>query len=250
VKKTLNIFSYGLKFSHITLETIEAFKTCGVVYCPVFDKVMAAKFSAKFRELGPKLELFSWTGQAHMDKLVLAGFAAQSTVGMLTFGNPAFLNQPFHKLAETAAARGIQTVFFNAVSSIDALITLFRLNLENELRLVETTRFTKKTVLTPGVNTMFFSIHDGSPAGRRSKQVFLSRLSAAYRADAAVYLAACGAGENGEDSLLKSTVGELALLLGRATEKHTLFIPADSWRREGRNNFYGAVDAGKNIMAR
>lgn len=47
--KNLCIFPYGLKFSHITRATLDAFGKCGIVYAPVFDAL-----TAQFPELGRK----------------------------------------------------------------------------------------------------------------------------------------------------------------------------------------------------
>jgi hypothetical protein len=233
--KNLYIFSYGLKFSHITRETLEVFKKCGVVYSPVLDSKSAERFSAKFPDLGRKLKLIELDRRKGMEKTVLDGFKTHDTVGFLTFGNPAFLNGNLHGLARAAESKKITVTFLEAVSSLDALINLFKLNLENELRLIDVSRLNKDTVLTPGANTMFFSLNRlNAPGEAARKRMFLAKVAKAYAPGAAVHLAACCTGEAGGSSLLTGKAGGLAALLAGAGANQTLFIPANSRLRAGR----------------
>lgn len=230
MKKNLYIFSYGLKQAHITLETLGALRKCGVVYTPAVDKISAAKLE----KLMPDLKHIDGMSEKETIRSVLGGFKSHNTVGFLTYGNPMFINGYQHTLAAAASRREIRVKFFEAVSSIDALMTLFNLNLMNELRLIEISRLREETILTPGIDSMFFSAYQlHAPEMMRRKELFLSKAAAAYPADAAVYLAACCVGERGADSfILKSSVKELRSLLGKADKKHTLFIPAAGGRKE------------------
>ena len=128
--------------------------------------------------------------------------------------------------ARAAEARKISVTFLEAVSSLDALINFFALNLENELRLIDASRLNKGTALTPGANTMFFSLNRlNDPAEAARKKLFLAKVAGAYPAGATVHLAACCTGE----------AGGLGALLAEAGANHTLFIPANSRSRAARN---------------
>ncbi len=238
--KNLYIFSYGLKFSHITRETLEVFGKCGIVYTPVFDAVTAARFTAKFPNLGRKLRLIKLDSRKGAEKTVLDGFNGRAAVGFLTFGNPAFLNGNLRALAKAAERKKITVTFLEAVSSVDALINLFKLNLENELRLIDASRINRATVLTPGANTMFFSLNRlNAPEEAVRKKLFLSKVSHAYAPGAAVHLAACCTGDGGGSSLLTGKAGGLKALLAGAGASHTLFIPANSRLRAARKTAPG-----------
>jgi len=237
--KNLYIFSYGLSFSQITLETIAVFKKCDIVYCPVMDKITAEHFTEMFPELGPKIKPFKLSRQKETERIVLGAFRSSNTVGFLTFGNPAFLNGNLHELAGAAARKGIRTAFFSAVSSIDALITLFKLNIENELRLIDISRIRETTVLTPDINTMFFSVNRlNFPEESKRKKMFLTKIAGAYAPDSPVYLAACCANMDNSASVLTGTAGALKSMIAKADPRQTLFIPAASRDHYWQKSFY------------
>lgn len=227
-KKTLYIFSTGLKFDHLTLETISAVKECGRIYSNVLTKSLAAGIA----RLTPRLT--SWTGPvaAKHVKQILKAFETLDTVGFLTCGNPVLLNGFVRELAAAASGKKIRVKVLEAVSSIEALLICFNITLENDgLRLITAEQVVYGAELTPGVDTVFFSPGIlNTPGRRKDKAVFLHKVGAAYPADTRVHLAVFFV--NSEKYSVKSDkIKNLPSLLSKATLQHTMYVPGAKSRR-------------------
>lgn len=232
VKKTLYGLSYGLKFTHLTLETVSVLKRCGAVYSCSLDKIMASKLAKLTQELvvlPPATR--SRSRAAAVVKTVLNGFRKHDVIGFLTYGSPVLISDLMRELALTAGKRGIEVKFLEAVSSIESLLICFDLTLKTELRLLTAESVIAGADLSPRVDTLFFSSGElNVPGKRKDREKFLSKIAAAYPADAVAHLAVFFSNSDGY-SVVSDQIRNLPSLLARAKPQHTMFIPAVSARR-------------------
>ncbi len=224
-KKTLCIFSFGLKPSQITEETAAAIKGCAEVYCSCLDG-QTAKFFSRYC---PDIKLSADCSFPKTIKAVLKAFKRRDTVGFLTYGNPLFVHPPTVDLAAAARRRKIQVRIFDAVSSLDSLVNIFGADYTLfDLRLVVASTFhgESRGFFTPQLDTMFFVIYlIACEAGPELRARFIKAAARAYPAHAPAFLAECDS-ISGKKNIIKGCVGDLEQLLGRANNRHTLFIPA------------------------
>ncbi len=223
--KKLYIFSYGLYPGQVTLETLAAMRRCGAVYTHSLDKATARKFEG----LAPGLRLTAGLDRRGTALAAIAALENNDTVGFLTYGNPLFLNQTAAEVLKAAAGVKAEVRVFAAVSSLDALVNLFRLNRFSTrgLRLVDAAASIDKPFFTPDMDTLVF-VPDvlNLPANGACKKRFIAAAVKTYPRAAAVYLADCASIANRSDRVIKGKIGALAVLLAKVNERHSLFIPA------------------------
>ncbi len=223
--KKLYIFSYGLYPEQITLETLAAMRECGEVYSHCLD----AGSARLFRRYAPRLRL---TGRLGLESTAAAAAAALDrcdTVGFLTYGNPLFINQTVPLLAAAAAGKKAEVRIFSAVSSFDALVALFGLNVfpTAGLRLLDAGTWNAAQEFRPEMSTLVFVVDRLLRPGDEARlEAFAAAARAAYPAGAPAYLADCASIVSRDAKVIDGTVGRLASLLRKANERHTLFIPA------------------------
>lgn len=222
--KKIYIFSYGLYPRQITLETLTALRECGEVYSHSLDAGLAGKFA----NLVPGLRLTPCR-QNKAAGAVAAGLRKHSVVGLLTYGNPLFLNRTAAELIKAAGKGRTKVRVFAGVSSIDAIINLFNLNPYSPrgLRLVDVGSCLRGPAFTPEMDTLFFVPYLlNAPGNSGSRTEFLRAAKKAYPASAAAWLADCASISCSKGKKLRGKISGLPALLKKLHERHTIFIPA------------------------
>ncbi|OGS06943.1 MAG: hypothetical protein A2270_00715 [Elusimicrobia bacterium RIFOXYA12_FULL_51_18] len=220
--KTLYGISHGIKFNHLTLETIAVLRKCDRVYSNALDEATASNIS----RLTADLVLLPRANNAACVKTILQGFRTHDTIGFLTYGNPAFISSTIHALSVAAAKKNIRVKLLEAVSSIDSLLIHFNLTLESELRLLTVGNVADGAELTPETDTLFFCVGSLNASGHKKKRTqFLSKIASAYPPEKRVFLAAFFVNSDGH-SVINGTIEELPTLMAKVSSQHTLFIPA------------------------
>lgn len=221
--KKLYIFSYGLHPGQVTLETLAAMRECGAVYSHCLDAAAKEQFSRFAR----RLTAVDGRDRRGAAKIVVRALEKYDTVGFLTYGNPLFLNRTADELM-AAAGKKAEVKVFAAVSSFDGLVNMFNLNKLSPagLRVADTAALLHKPVFTPDTDTLFFVPYAlNLPGNETCRAAFAAGLRAAYPPSAPVYLAECGAG-SAKDKAVKGRVSDIAALLAKLNERHTIFVPA------------------------
>ncbi len=108
----------GLCPEQITLETISALRKCGKVYLTCIRKEQAGLLLSLF----PKAELVSAIPFEVLILKVMGGFLKHDMVGVLDYGDPAFLCAFSGRLKEECLKAGAGFSEYRAVSSLTALI--------------------------------------------------------------------------------------------------------------------------------
>jgi hypothetical protein len=227
--KRLFLLSYGLRPEQLTAETAVLLRRCGAVFTRALDKVSAARLPGGC----PNLVLLEGAGTREAERAVLAAFEMHEEVGYLTYGHPLLRNGNLQRLAGLAERRGVAVAVLDAVSSFDALLSLFGLTVETELRVVNASNFGPGVKLSPEADTFFYSADLlNSPGEAARKSAFLAAAAKAYPPRAAVFVASCYSGVEGF-RVRKGAVAGLPRLLAGTGRQDTLFIPGREWRREG-----------------
>lgn len=223
--KTLYLFSYGLRPSQLTLEALAVMKKCAEVYTHCLDPVSAMRF----RDIAPSLRLNTGLGREATARAAAAALDRHDAVGFLTYGNPLFLNQTAAEVLKAAARKGASVRVVPGVSSFDALVNVFRLNKfsPHGLRVVDAASLGADQQFTPGMDTLVFVPDTLNCAGREpAREKFIVGAAEAYPPSAPAFLAECASICSEKDAVTEGTVGGLRLLLEKAHERHTLFLPA------------------------
>ncbi|MCX5784332.1 MAG: SAM-dependent methyltransferase [Elusimicrobia bacterium] len=224
-RKTLYIFSYGIRPSQITLETLSALKKCDLVFSHSLEGGAGDFISGACKEFRMLREL----DQRQTVNSVKKAFLTRGTVGFLTYGNPFFLNATTALINMEMKRAGICVRVMPAVSSFDAIINLMDLNKYSAsgLRLVELATVMEDVPLTPEMDTLFFVVGElNLKENDRHRERFFEKLKKTYPGAQAAVLINCACIGDESGRLIKTSVARLKKAFGRADKVTTLFIPA------------------------
>jgi len=224
-EKLLYIFSFGMKPSQITLETLAALKKCDVVFSHCLDGREGDFISGACKEF----RMLRGLNGLQISGLVKKAFLTRATVGFLTYGNPFFLNATTALINAEMKKAGICVRVIPAVSSFDAIINLMDLNRYSTsgLRLVDVAAVRKDVPLTPEMDTLFFVIGDLNLKGNgRYREKFFEKLKKTYSREHSVFLVNCARIGAESGRLMRTSVARLKKTFNKADEVTTLFIPA------------------------
>ena len=224
-EKTLYIFSYGLRPSQITLETLAALKKCDLVFSHSLEGGTGDFISKACKEFRLLREL----NQRQIVSSVKKAFLTCRTVGFLTYGNPFFLNATTALINTEMKRAGICVRVMPAVSSFDAIVNLMDLNKYSTsgLRLVDVAAVMEDIPLTPEMDTLFFVIGDlNLKRNCRHREKFFKNLKKTYPGIQSCVLINCACIGDGSGRLIKTSVARLNKAFNKVDKVTTLFIPA------------------------
>jgi len=228
--KIFYVFSYGLtSLSQTTLDALAAMRSCGVVRTLSADAATARRLS----DLGCHVTAWPGCNYKKMTKAILGDLRNFNTVGLPTYGNPVFLDEPLLEMTRTVSAAAEVRVI-TGISSFDMLMNMFNFaGLAPEgMRLMDANSINAKFIPTPLMDTLFFSPAQIVLDKRNIFLKFTKSLCTKYPAGSPVYLVKCAFGGKSREVIKACTNCLPELLLSRCGLQHTLFIPS-SRRREG-----------------
>lgn len=224
-KKTLYIFSYGLKPSQITLETLSGLKKCDIVFSHCLSQGPGNFISKACKEF----RMLEKLGVSRISEEILKAFLTRETIGFLTYGNPFFLNATTARINKVMKKAGIGVQVLPAVSSFDSMINLMAQNKYSAygLRLVDVAFVLRDVPLTPEMDTLFFVVGDLNLKGNELlRDKFLNKLKRTYPETQEAVLINCADITDESDRQLKTSVARLKKDFHGADKATTLFIPA------------------------
>ena len=234
MKKELLFCSSGLYPEQITLETIAALKKCGKVFFTCVKKERAGLLSSIF----PEAELLSGIPLEMLELTVLGAFSRHERVGVLDYGDPAFLCTFSENLRQKCLKTGIGFRQYRAVSSLNALIADLGLGKLAPAGLYLATVHSWEAAsrfIYPEVPLLLFSPDrtrlDGDPQGLLARVV--KDLRRVYASGHAVYFIRCSTSSSGKSSVRRITMAGLGRSLAALKFDTTIYIPAVPSKRRG-----------------
>lgn len=207
------------------LETLAALRTCGLVLSNTLDEKTAASLSSL------NVRVRRLDGQCSPSDAA-AALRRHARVGLVTYGNPYFLNHSLPALLRALPAdTGVEVL--PAVSSFDALVNLLGLSRIPAAGLLslDLNTFDSSSALRREADTFLFAPFVLNLPGRGGRRAALLRAAeAAYPPGWPVYAIRCSDGPSGHE-VLAGCVGCLDALLERCGLQHTLVIPSPPLRR-------------------
>jgi uncharacterized protein YabN with tetrapyrrole methylase and pyrophosphatase domain len=232
-EKTLYIFSYGLRPSQITLETLSALKKCDLVFSHSLEGGAGDFISGACKEF----RMLRGLNQRQIAGSVRQAFRTRGTVGFLTYGNPFFLNATTALINAEMKRAGVCVRVMPAVSSFDDIINLLDLNKYSTsgLRLVDAAVVMEDIPLTPEMDTLFFVIGVlNLKENSRHREKFFKKLSKIYPGAQAAVLVNCACIGDESGRLIRTSVARLKKAFNKVDKVTTLFIPAAANNAEGK----------------
>ncbi|KAF0127703.1 MAG: hypothetical protein FD189_249 [Elusimicrobia bacterium] len=221
-KKKLFVASYGLTpVAQMTFESIDALRSCGVVYSGSVD----AMTTKSVHGLGIPLVSLANPGPCGLLEKVLRAFKKNDRVGVLFYGNPLFLNQQMSELLH-AVSRLAEVEVVPGVSSFDMLINLFGMTRLSEkgLFIADLNFFMEDPKFTPGPDIFFFApFRLNAPDCGKFKAGFIKALSGKYARRFPAYLVKCDSNP-ARVEVIKGCMSCLPALMERCGKQHTLVI--------------------------
>lgn len=234
MKKELIFCSSGLYPEQITLETIAALKKCGKVFFTCVEKEQAGLLLS----ILPAAELLSGIPLEMLELTVMGAFARHGRVGVLDYGDPAFLCAFSENLRRKCLKTGVGFRQYRAVSSLTALIADLGLgNLAPAGLYLATVHSwdTASRFIDPAVPLLLFSPDrtrlDGDPQGLLARVV--KDLRRVYAPEHAVYFIRCANSSSGKSSVRRTTVAGLSRSLSALEFDTTIYLPAGPPKKRG-----------------
>lgn len=225
-KRKLSIASYGLTPpAQMTFESLNALRSCGVVYSSSTDAATAKDVLG----LGIPLVSSANPGPCGLLGKILGAFKKNAHVGLLIYGNPLFLNPQMSRLLR-AVSRLAEVEVFPGISSFDMLINMFGMTelSEKGLFIADLNFFMKDPQFTPGPDIFFFApFRLNTPDGGKFKAGFIKALSGKYARRFPAYLVKCDSNPAGVE-VIKGCMSCLPALIKCCDERHTLVIFSES----------------------
>lgn len=223
--RKLSIASYGLTPpAQMTFESLNALRSCGVVYSSSADTTTAKAVLG----LGIPLVSVANPGPCGMLEIILGAFKKNAHVGLLIHGNPLFLNPQMSRLL-LAVSRIAEVEVFPGISSFDMLINMFGMTeLSRGLFIADMNFFMREPRFEPGPDMFFFAPFClNTPDGGKFKAGFIKALSGKYARRFPAYLVKCDSNPAGVE-VIKGCMSCLPALIKCCDERHTLVIFSES----------------------
>lgn len=224
--KELILASFGLKVTHITVETLGAMKTCDKVFLSALDDISARPLANYFPDTVSLLHK-PWQEQ---EKILLKFYETGRRAGVIHYGDPDFLCGLTGDLSHFCRVNSIKFTVLRAVSSLPPLLRL----LDHErlsgpgVRLVclklKNWPDIKRTI-DPDIPTFIFE--PDALTGRqaaRLRTAFLAELKKLYPADRMCALASAANLTEMQDAVIYCDIASLEKFLSRITPRTTLYI--------------------------
>lgn len=213
--------------AQFSLETLASLRACGVVLSNNLDDRTVSALSS----LGVRLRRFNG---ACSPSDAASELRRHKRVGLLTYGNPFFINHSLPLLLRRLP-KGTKAVVLPALSSFDSLVSILGLSRIPAAGLLslDLNYFDSSTALRPECDTFLFSpfvLNQPGPGWRRRREALLRAASAAYPAGYPVYAIRSADGEDSHE-VLAGCPACLDPLLDRCGLQHTLAIPSPGLRR-------------------
>ncbi|MBI5596368.1 MAG: hypothetical protein HY928_09805 [Elusimicrobia bacterium] len=251
-KGRLVLAGFGMDLRQMTLETVEAIKSCGVLCTDALDEASLGPLRAYCSDIrildgggkdGPPAAASARKVAAVLDRL-----AEGREVVVLNYGHATFLSSLAYDLIEACRERGIPYEVLNSVSSLDGVLASLGMTmLWSGLHIYDADDFAGlMTVvpLNPEVPTIIVKVgYLLKPHQMASLDSFLSRLGASYPLEHPVTLVVSPWVSEPAGKLVTVPLRDLKAALAGPNEFVTLFVPP--LRARGREPVVGAALAGE-----
>lgn len=258
----LTLAGFGMELGQMTLETVEAVKSCSVLYTDALDEDSLGPLRAHCSDIrvlaGPGAGEAPATASARKVGSVLGCISQGHEVLVLNYGHATFLSSLAHDLIEACRERGIPYRVLNSVSSLDGVLSALGMTmLWSGLHVYDADDFAglvSVVPLNPQVPTLIVKVgYLLKPDQKGRLESFLAWLGSAYPPEHPVTLVVSPWVSEPAGRLATVALRELGAALGGPNEFVTLFVPPLSVR--GRESAAGAslraaIEDGRALMER
>ena len=230
----LTLAGFGMDLGQMTLETVEAVKSCSVLYTDALDEPSLGPLRAWCKDIrlltGPAEGESAAQASARKVSTVLGGLEQGLDAVVLNYGHATFLSSLAHDLLDACRERGIPCRVLNSVSSLDGVLASLGLTmLWSGLHIYDADDFAglvSAVALNPEVPTIIVKVgYLLKPHQKERLDSFLAWLGSAYAPEHPVTLVVSPWVREPAGKLVTVPLGALKGALEGPNEFVTLFVP-------------------------